>query len=607
MAFYCNGKKITGTSFIASDTQISNAVNNKALEMLNNGTINTTILSPNDYEFQEVLKNYPQCTNYKGNFSYPSDANYWTTTAKKGDYWIQSFNNIIHYHRYVFEPGDIMYFNGTNLEPLKVVKKAKAIKPVEEVYDICIVGGGAGGVGCAYALKDSGLKVILIDRENQLGGTHVSGGLLSMIASPANGTWLKTILEEEHSKGYVQFRGKVSDSGENNAKTVGTGTDFEQKYRGSLYNSSTSNLGNLTAISPYQMGKRYYNDLYKKIDVRLNTEFVENIYGTDNSKVQAIKVRDRLNNTVYCINAYYFVDCSADGVLCRSGKTKGTDFFIGSDAKTKYNESAYTDGFKGSENDINTIDLLYNVPGNSYKTGEMVRTEDFTKIKPFADITNGSVNSSLYEPTQKNLRVLSPGKYLNIPVSIMVKKGYDATLAEAKKRVHYHYTKCAFNSTASSKGGYGGCYPMLAIRETYRINCDRMLKQSDVETRATSSNYVSNHTIALSSWYADIHNSNNIGSITSSWLIGIPFECLIPSAFTNVLVGSRCFGASHIGASAVRVTKTMMSLGYVCGKAMELAVESWLDDVRNIDITTLQTNVGIADLITEMETYFPQS
>ena len=148
---------------------------------------------------------------------------------------------------------------------------------------------------------------------------------------------------------------------------------------------------------------------------------------------------------------------------------------------------------------------------------------------------------------------------------------------------------------------------MLAIRETYRINCDRMLKQSDVETRATSSNYVSNHTIALSSWYADIHNSNNIGSITSSWLIGIPFECLIPSAFTNVLVGSRCFGASHIGASAVRVTKTMMSLGYVCGKAMELAVESWLDDVRNIDITTLQTNVGIADLITEMETYFPQS
>lgn len=40
---------------------------------------------------------------------------------------------------------------------------------------------------------------------------------------------------------------------------------------------------------------------------------------------------------------------------------------------------------------------------------------------------------------------------------------------------------------------------------------------------------------------------------------------------------------------------------------MQLAVANWVDDVRDIDITTLQTNVGIADLITEMETYFPQS
>lgn len=606
MGFYCNGKKIGGINFIASDEQISNVINNKTMEMLNNGTISTTVLNPNDYEFQEVLKNYPQCKNYKGNFTYPTDANYWNTTAQKGDYWIQNFNNIIHYHRYVFEPGDIMYFNGTTLEPLKVVKKSKTIKPVKEVYDVCIVGGGAGGIGCAYALKDSGLNVILIDREAQLGGTHTSGGLLSMIASPINGTWFKTLLEEERTKGYASFKGSVSGS-ENNAQTVGEGTEFEQKYRASLYNTSESNIGNLIATSPYQMSKRYYNDLHEKIDIRLNTEFVENLYGTDNTKVQAIKVKDKLNNTIYNINAYYFVDCSADGVLCRSGKTKGTDYFIGSDAKTKYNESAYTDGFAGNENDINTIDLLYKVPADSYSKGEVARTEDFSRIKPFTDITKGYVNSSFYEPTVKSLRILSPGKYLNLPVSIMVKNGYDATLEEAKKRVHYHYTKCSWNSTTTTKGGYSGCFPMLAIRETYRINCDRMLQQSDVETRATSSNYISNHTIALSSWYADIHNSTNIGNITSSWLIGIPYECLIPSAFTNVLVGSRCFGASHIGASAVRVTKTMMSLGYVCGKAMELAVGNWLDDMRNVNITTLQANVGIADLITEMETYFPQS
>ncbi len=605
MGFYANGKKINNKNFVVTQSQVDEGIAKK----INDGTLKATqtLLNKDDYEFQEVIKQYPQCTNYKGIFTYPSASDYWTTIAQKGDYWIQGFDNIIHYHRYVFEPGDIMYFNGATLEPLKVVKKDKAIKPVQEVYDICIVGGGAGGIGCAYALKDLGLKVILIDRESQLGGTHVSAGLLSMIASPINGDWYKTIIEEERAKGYVQFRGKVSDGSESNAKTVGEGTEFEQKYRASLYNTSSSNIGNLTAISPYQMAKRYYNDLHEKIDIRLNTEFLENLYGTDTTKVQAIKVRDRLNNTIYNINAYYFVDCSADGVLCRSGKTKGKDYFIGSDAKTKYNESAYTDGFEGSESDINTIDLLYKVPADSYKTGEMERTEDFTRVKPFTDITKGYVNSSLYEPTVKSLRVLSPGKYLNMPTTIIVENGYESALEEAKKRVHYHYTKCSFNSTTTAKGGYSGCYPMLAIRETYRINCDRMLQQSDVETRATSSNYVDNHTVALSSWYADIHNSTNIGTINSSMLIGVPFECLIPTAFMNVLVGSRCFGASHIGASAVRLTKTMMSLGYVCGKAMELAVKDWLDDIRDIDITTLQINVGIADLIAEMETYFPQS
>ena len=40
---------------------------------------------------------------------------------------------------------------------------------------------------------------------------------------------------------------------------------------------------------------------------------------------------------------------------------------------------------------------------------------------------------------------------------------------------------------------------------------------------------------------------------------------------------------------------------------MQLANDGAINDVRNIDITTLQTNVGILDLITEIDTYFPQS
>ena len=38
----------------------------------------------------------------------------------------------------------------------------------EQEYDVCIVGGGAGGIGSAYALKNSGLRVCLIEKDNML-------------------------------------------------------------------------------------------------------------------------------------------------------------------------------------------------------------------------------------------------------------------------------------------------------------------------------------------------------------------------------------------------------------------------------------------------------
>lgn len=153
---------------------------------------------------------------------------------------------------------------------------------------------------------------------------------------------------------------------------------------------------------------------------------------------------------------------------------------------------------------------------------------------------------------------------------------------------------------------FRGKTDLLAIREGYRMKCDRMLKQTDIETKVTSENLVTEHYIALSTWYADSHVPTgvtatfNASSVQNSWLNGIPYECLIPSCYKNALVACRGFGASHIAASAVRLVRTMMSLGYASGKAIQLCLENKLDDVRDVDITQLQTNIGISDLLTEV-------
>ena len=599
-----DGRIINLNKFVASSDQIQSEVN----RLINNGAVNvnSTVLSNEGYEIAEIKKAYPQCKNYKGVFAYPTTDTYWTDTAQKGDFYIQGFETTMSYHRHVFNPGDIMYFNGEKLECLKPIKQNKILNTVQH-YDICIIGGGAGGVGCAYALKDSGLKVCIIEKQAQLGGTHVSAGMGSLMASPVNGSWFNAILQDGYTKGYMTFGRNSGDLQYTGADTL---TEYERLRLNSLYNSSGSGTtqGNLIRIDPYRMGKKYYDDLIRTIDIKLNTEFIESACNLNN-EVISVKVKDTTNGHEYCIYAKYFVDCSADGVLCRYGKEEGTDYFIGTDAKSKYNESAISDSLVANKYDINPFELIYLAPGKSYKKADYGNefTEDYSKYKQFSDITEGTVNGMFYPTGDTHIRIVSPGRWLNISSKLLIDYGQDMAYGEAYDRAKYHFTKSAYNCNGSVHGGFGGCFPMLAIRETYRIKCDRMMTQTDVETRATSSNYVSNHTVALSSWYCDIHNANGIGTVNSSWLIGIPYESLIPSAFKNVLVGSRCFGTSHLALSACRLTKTMMSLGYVCGKAMELANNGALSDVRNVNITTLQTNVGIADLITEIDTYFPQS
>ena len=88
-------------------------------------------------------------------------------------------------------------------------------------------------------------------------------------------------------------------------------------------------------------------------------------------------------------------------------------------------------------------------------------------------------------------------------------------------------------------------------------------------------------------------------------MYGIPYGALIPKHYTNVLCAGRCIGASHIGASAVRLIKTCISTGYAAGHAARLALSSHVDDVRDVPAAYIQAAVGLPELLEEIETYWP--
>jgi hypothetical protein len=53
---------------------------------------------------------------------------------------------------------------------------------------------------------------------------------------------------------------------------------------------------------------------------------------------------------------------------------------------------------------------------------------------------------------------------------------------------------------------------------------------------------------------------------------GIPYPCLLPQEFDNLITASRGSSFSHIAASSCRLSRTMMALGEVAGVASAIAL-----------------------------------
>jgi len=71
----------------------------------------------------------------------------------------------------------------------------------------------------------------------------------------------------------------------------------------------------------------------------------------------------------------------------------------------------------------------------------------------------------------------------------------------------------------------------------------------------------------------DTHGSHGRPCGELSEPYGVPFRCLIPRGFRNLLVACRGASFSALAASSCRLTRTMMQLGQAAGTAAALAVQ----------------------------------
>lgn len=125
----------------------------------------------------------------------------------------------------------------------------------------------------------------------------------------------------------------------------------------------------------------------------------------------------------------------------------------------------------------------------------------------------------------------------------------------------------------------------IGIRESRRVMGDHVLTVDEVlEAKKFDDG------IARGSYSVDIHNPAGTGTVIKHLPPGeaydIPYRCLTPRGFDNMLIAARCISCDHGAHSSMRVMPIVMAIGEAAGCAAQMALED--ADVRAVDVQALR-------------------
>jgi len=419
---------------------------------------------------------------------------------------------------------------------------------------VCVVGGGSGGIGAALAAARVGAETVLVEREAILGGTMT----LSWVHSwePVSGAdGLPRDLYE------VMRRDPLGVSEPDYAKgaprSTGRGLPFEPRALVSAANALLEAAGRCTVL--------------------VGTTFVH--ARVDGDRVLAVEAYFAGKHLV--IEADVFIDCTADGDVCAEA---GCDFHLGEDPRNRYDEPSAPVSASAW---LNSCSLVYRI------------TDTGVRQKPY--LPEG-VREGLC-PRPVHIAVLPNGDHLLNPVRMIegnaiLRDDYGRLMREGHRRVleHFHWLQTLDPKEGGRwtrfvrETGYGtwtisGVAPRIGVRESRRILGDYVLTEHDL--RAGVRGQTHPDAIAASDHNVDLHGRKGRNYAMPNGPYGVPYRCLLPRGAGNLMIASRAASFSHVAASSCRLSRTVMTLGQAAGTAAAMSVKHGVPP-RGVDAAELQ-------------------
>lgn len=441
---------------------------------------------------------------------------------------------------------------------------------------VCILGGGAGGTGCAYRLIKNGINTVVVDKNPDFGGTAVFSGVDGWepgVSLDGIHRLLKAELEQMDNGCHV-----VEVVPNMNFFDPSVGLDWskhsfrERPFGFSMaadccYEETLKRCTSIRGIhGPYRRFqfepdcmRQAIHNIFAPYKKHLTTFFNRTYKActTADGRVKAIIITDG-NADETEIVADYFVDASGDIVLARDA---GCDHTVGTEGKEEYDEPSAVE----KKDSINGVTYVFRIAETAdkghideipsdYLNVDLGNWSPNTVISAMVKYPNGDVNVNM-------LPTIQGKNYLDL--------GNDAdTVCKARVYRYWYYLQ-----TERNFNGYILKHIFNAgIRESYRLRGRYILKEQDLRDALLKQPKVG-RTIAIADHMMDIHGENGLAKELEI-PYEIPLECAMTKEFTNLFVACRGASFSHIAASSARLTRTILSIGEGVGEYLSEQIKN---------------------------------
>ncbi len=427
--------------------------------------------------------------------------------------------------------------------------------PLDDSYDVVVVGGGPAGVTAAYAAAREGAKTLLIEQTGALGGMSTMGMV------PA---WCPFSDREK-----IIYRGlaeRIFEAGKKEMPSV------------------DPKMLDWVPINPEAM-KRIYDDMMLEVGVDVLFCTMLSAVEAGEGRIRAVIVTNKAGLTAYTAKVY--VDCTGDGDLSAFA---GAEFHMGLDDDPDEVQLA-THCFE-----------LGGVDDEAYRTG--VRLHPNNKESPIYRIVkddrfheinsthccNTYIGKGAVGFNAGHLQHVNATKPAELSRAYMKGRRHAYEMALALREYHPAFRDAYVLETA----------PLMGIRESRRIVGDYTLTADDYMSRATFPDEISRN-----SYYLDIHRTpkesaalkdkpadvrNTDARYGKGESHGIPYRCLTPKGFANLLVAGRIISCDRRILGSVRVMPNCLTTGEAAGLAAAMCAKGGIS-VHAIDTADLRARL----------------